>query len=162
MPWWDERAKTLAMDYPEVSIETQHIDALCARFVLAPERLDVVVGPNLFGDILSDLGPACAGTLGIAPSANLNPEGTFPSLFEPVHGSAPDIAGQNIANPIGAIWSAAMLLEYSRNTSEPHHQGAASIMRAIQTTLAGTTLTRDLGGNASTLELTRALIDHLE
>lgn len=162
MPWWDERAKTLAMDYPEVAIETQHIDALCARFVLAPERLDVVVGPNLFGDILSDLGPACAGTLGIAPSANLNPEGTFPSLFEPVHGSAPDIAGKNIANPVGAIWSAAMLLEYSRNTSEPHHQGAASIMRAIQTTLAGTTLTRDLGGNASTLELTRALIGHLE
>lgn len=162
MPWWDERAKTLAMDYPAVSIETQHIDALCARFVLAPERLDVVVGPNLFGDILSDLGPACAGTLGIAPSANLNPEGTFPSLFEPVHGSAPDIAGQNIANPIGAIWSAAMLLEYSRNTNELHHHGAASIMRAIQTTLAGDTLTRDLGGEASTQELTRALIGHLD
>jgi tartrate dehydrogenase/decarboxylase/D-malate dehydrogenase len=162
MPWWDERAKTLATEYPEVTIETQHIDALCARFVLAPENLNVVVGPNLFGDILSDLGPACAGTLGIAPSANLNPEGIFPSLFEPVHGSAPDIAGKNIANPIGAIWSAAMLLEYSRNTSDAHHSAAANIMRAIKLTLAGDTLTKDLGGSASTVELTHALLGHLE
>ncbi len=162
MPWWDERAKTLAKEHPRVSIDTQHIDALCARFVLAPEKLNVVVGPNLFGDILSDLGPACAGTLGIAPSANLNPEGHFPSLFEPVHGSAPDIAGQNVANPIGAIWSAAMLLEYSRNTTATHHLAAARIMGAIKATLAGETLTRDLGGCASTTELTDALVSHLK
>jgi tartrate dehydrogenase/decarboxylase/D-malate dehydrogenase len=161
MPWWDERAKTLAQAYPEVTISTQHIDALSARFVLKPETLDIVVGPNLFGDILSDLGPACAGTLGIAPSANLNPDGVFPSLFEPVHGSAPDIAGQNIANPIGAIWSAAMLLEYSRNTGELHHQAANAIMQAIQLTLKGDTLTRDLRGEASTQEMTDALIQKL-
>lgn len=162
MPWWDDRAKTLAAEYPDVKLDTQHIDALCARFVLAPEKLNVVVGPNLFGDILSDLGPACAGTLGIAPSANLNPGGIFPSLFEPVHGSAPDIAGQNVANPIGAIWSASMLLEYSRNTTRTHQEASADIMRAIQATLAGNILTRDLGGNASTTDLTDALLDHLK
>jgi len=161
MPWWDQRAKILAKAHPEVTISTQHIDALSARFVLKPETLDIVVGPNLFGDILSDLGPACAGTLGIAPSANLNPDGIFPSLFEPVHGSAPDIAGQNIANPIGAIWSAAMLLEYSRNTDESHHAAAEAIMHAIQLTLKGDTLTRDLQGKASTHEMTDALIGNL-
>ena len=104
MPWWDARARAIGEDYPAIKVDIQHIDALAAKFVLKPEAMNVVVAHNLFGDILSDLGPACAGTLGIAPSANLNPDGTYPSLFEPVHGSAPDIAGQGIANPIGAIW----------------------------------------------------------
>lgn len=111
MPYWDERTEAMAAHYPQVSWDKQHIDILCARFVLQPDRFDVVVASNLFGDILSDLGPACAGTIGIAPSANLNPERNFPSLFEPVHGSAPDISGQNIANPIAMVWSGALMLE---------------------------------------------------
>ena len=161
MPWWDSRARAIGKDYPSVPLDIQHIDALAAKFVLKPEAMNVVVAPNLFGDILSDLGPACAGTLGIAPSANLNPDGTHPSLFEPVHGSAPDIAGQGIANPVGAIWSAALLLKYSRNTNSTHHQAAEAIISAIQTTLAGDSVTRDLGGTASTAAMTDTLLSHL-
>jgi len=107
MPWWDKCASGVAAQYPDVTWDKQHIDILCARFVLNPDRFDVVVATNLFGDILSDLGPACTGTIGLAPSGNLNPDRKFPSLFEPVHGSAPDIAGKNIANPIAMIWSGA-------------------------------------------------------
>ena len=114
MPYWDERVAEMARQYPDIARDKQHIDILCARFVLNPERFDVVVASNLFGDILSDLGPACTGTIGIAPSANLNPERNFPSLFEPVHGSAPDIFGKNIANPIAMIWSGAMMLDFGR------------------------------------------------
>ncbi|MCL5425959.1 MAG: tartrate dehydrogenase, partial [Gammaproteobacteria bacterium] len=112
MPYWDERVVEMAKGYPEIAVDKFHIDILTANFVLHPDWFDVVVGSNLFGDILSDLGPACTGTIGIAPSANINPEGNFPSLFEPVHGSAPDIAGKGIANPIGQIWSGAMMLEH--------------------------------------------------
>jgi tartrate dehydrogenase/decarboxylase/D-malate dehydrogenase len=112
MPWWDGRADAIGSDYPEVTVDKQHIDILSARFVLQPTRFDVVVASNLFGDILSDLGPATTGTIGLAPSANLNPERKFPSLFEPVHGSAPDIYGQNIANPIAMIWSGALMLDF--------------------------------------------------
>ena len=112
MPYWDERVKAMAEDYPDVRWDQYHIDILTAHFVLNPDRFDVVVASNLFGDILSDLGPACTGTIGIAPSGNINPERVHPSLFEPVHGSAPDIAGQGIANPIGQIWSGAMMLEH--------------------------------------------------
>nr|WP_289137520.1 tartrate dehydrogenase [uncultured Halomonas sp.] len=112
MPYWDERVAEMAKQYPEIAVDKFHIDILTANFVLHPDWFDVVVGSNLFGDILSDLGPACTGTIGIAPSANINPEGKFPSLFEPVHGSAPDIAGKGIANPIGQIWSGAMMLEH--------------------------------------------------
>ncbi len=114
MPYWDERAAAMAARYPEVTADKDHIDILAARFVLSPRRYDVVVASNLFGDILSDLGPACTGTIGIAPSANINPDRTWPSLFEPVHGSAPDIAGRGIANPIGQIWSGAMMLDHLR------------------------------------------------
>src|SRR6185369_15723645 len=112
MPYWDERVAAMAKSYPQVRWDQYHVDILAARFVLSPERFDVVVASNLFGDILSDLGPACAGTIGIAPSANLNPERTFPSLFEPVHGSAPDIYGKNVANPIAMIWSGAMMMDF--------------------------------------------------
>ena len=112
MPFWDERVEEIASSYPEVSWDKYHIDILTAHFVLNPDRFDVDVASNLFGDILSDLGPACTGTIGIAPSGNINPERRYPSLFEPVHGSAPDIAGQGIANPIGQIWAGAMMLEH--------------------------------------------------
>ena len=146
MPYWDERVEAVAKDYPGVRWDKYHIDILTAHFVLNPDRFDVVVASNLFGDILSDLGPACTGTIGIAPSGNINPEGKFPSLFEPVHGSAPDIAGQGIANPIGQIWSAAMMLEH---LGEP--EAAADIVGAIERVLAEPRhRTRDLGGSAST------------
>ena len=112
MPYWDERVENMAKNYPDIDVDKYHIDILTAFFVLKPDMFDVVVGSNLFGDILSDLGPACTGTIGIAPSGNINPEGDFPSLFEPVHGSAPDIAGMGIANPIGQIWAGAMMLEH--------------------------------------------------
>lgn len=112
MPYWDERVDAMAKQYPQIQADKQHVDILAARFVLQPERFDVVVASNLFGDILSDLGPACTGTIGLAASANLNPEKKFPSLFEPVHGSAPDIYGKQIANPIAAIWSGAMMFEF--------------------------------------------------
>ena len=146
MPYWDERVQEMAKSYPGVAWDKFHIDALTAQFVLHPDRFDVVVGSNLFGDILSDLGPACTGTIGIAPSGNINPEGKFPSLFEPVHGSAPDIAGQGIANPVGTIWAAQMMLEHLGETA-----AAAAMLKAIEHGLATAgTRTRDLGGKADT------------
>ena len=153
MPWWDARVEEMARAYPEIRTDKYHIDILTAQFVMNPDRFDVVVASNLFGDILSDLGPACTGTIGIAPSGNINPDGVFPSLFEPVHGSAPDIAGQGIANPIGQIWAAAMMLEHLDEA-----QASAGIMAAIETTLATTSgRTRDLAGAASTEECGKAL-----
>jgi tartrate dehydrogenase/decarboxylase/D-malate dehydrogenase len=156
MPFWDERFAVLSKEYPEVRTDKYHIDILTANFVQHPDWFDVVVGSNLFGDILSDLGPALAGGIGIAPSANLNPERKFPSMFEPVHGSAPDIAGKEIANPIATLWSVVMMLEFLEEK-----EAAGSLMRAIEATTASGTLTRDLGGQASTHEFTDAVIDHL-
>jgi tartrate dehydrogenase/decarboxylase / D-malate dehydrogenase len=153
MPFWDERVKEMAKAYPNVAVEQYHIDILTAHFVLNPDRFDVVVASNLFGDILSDLGPACTGTIGIAPSGNINPTGEHPSLFEPVHGSAPDIAGQGIANPVGQIWSAAMMLEHLGEVD-----AARAIERAIEHTLADPrTRTRDLGGSANTVDAGKAV-----
>ncbi|WP_416356592.1 tartrate dehydrogenase [Aureimonas phyllosphaerae] len=146
MPYWDERVEAMAANYPDVRWDKYHIDILTAHFVLNPDRFDVVVGSNLFGDILSDLGPACTGTIGIAPSGNINPERKFPSLFEPVHGTAPDIAGMNVANPIGQIWAGAMMLEHLGET-----EAAAAILSAIERSLLRPeTRTRDLGGTADT------------
>ncbi|AUN32518.1 tartrate dehydrogenase [Niveispirillum cyanobacteriorum] len=146
MPYWDARVEAMAANYPDVRWDKYHIDILTAQFVLNPDRFDVVVGSNLFGDILSDLGPACTGTIGIAPSGNINPDRTGPSLFEPVHGSAPDIAGQGIANPVGQIWSAAMMLEHLGET-----EAASAIVAAIERVLAEPSLrTRDLKGTADT------------
>ncbi|MDK1376499.1 MULTISPECIES: tartrate dehydrogenase [unclassified Sinorhizobium] len=157
MPYWDERVVEMARRYPDVIWDKYHIDILCAHFVLNPDRFDVVVASNLFGDILSDLGPACTGTIGIAPSGNINPERKFPSLFEPVHGSAPDIAGQGIANPVGQIWSAAMMLEHLGET-----EASLSVMQAIEYALADPALrTRDLGGRANTIEAGRAIAEAL-
>jgi tartrate dehydrogenase/decarboxylase/D-malate dehydrogenase len=156
MPYWDERVKAMAASYPEVRVDQFHIDILCAHFVQHPDRFDVVVGSNLFGDILSDLGPGATGTIGIAPSANLNPEREFPSMFEPVHGSAPDIAGKGIANPVGQIWSGAMMLEHLG-----HKAAAASVLRAIETVLREGPRTRDMGGKASTVELGKAVAEAL-
>ncbi|SHO66609.1 tartrate dehydrogenase/decarboxylase / D-malate dehydrogenase [Pseudoxanthobacter soli DSM 19599] len=153
MPYWDERVEAMAASYPEVSWNKFHIDILTANFVLKPHIFDVVVGSNLFGDILSDLGPACAGTIGIAPSGNINPEREHPSLFEPVHGSAPDIAGQNVANPIGQIWSAAMMLDHLGEKG-----AAAEIVAAIEAVLKEPSLrTRDLGGSADTASCGKAI-----
>jgi len=153
MPFWDERVVEVGRDYPEVKVDKYHIDILTAHFVRHPDWFDVVVGSNLFGDILSDLGPAVAGTIGIAPSANINPAGTTPSMFEPVHGSAPDIAGRNIANPIGQIWSGAMMLEHLG-----HPKAAARIMTAIEATLKQpSAMTPDMGGKASTTDLGKAI-----
>ena len=152
MPWWDGRADAMAARYPQVAVQKHHIDILSARFVLQPERFDVVVASNLFGDILSDLGPACTGTIGLAPSANLNPERSFPSLFEPVHGSAPDIYGQGIANPVAMIWSAALMLQFLGEQAA--HD---AILRAIETVLRNGPRTRDLGGAASTAEMGQAI-----
>jgi len=157
MPWWDGRADAVGQGYPQVTVDKQHIDILAARFVLQPQRFDVVVASNLFGDILSDLGPACTGTIGIAPSANLNPERTWPSLFEPVHGSAPDIFGQNIANPIAMIWSGALMLDFLGEGQGPGRAAHDAIVRAIETVLREGPRTRDLGGSASTTELGRAI-----
>lgn len=158
MPYWDERFAVIAADYPEVRSDQYHIDILAARFVISPERFDVVVGSNLFGDILSDLGPGVTGTIAVAPSANLNPEKKYPSMFEPVHGSAPDIAGQGIANPIGAIWAAAMMLDQLGEA-----EAAALILRAIEATLAdpASPRTPDLGGTGKTIDLTTAIIGRL-
>ncbi len=157
MPFWDECFREMASKYPDIQIEQYHIDILTAHFVRQPERFDVVVASNLFGDILSDLGPAIAGTIGIAPSANLNPEREFPSMFEPVHGSAPDIAGKNIANPIGQIWSGAMMLEFL-----DQKEAAQSVLQAIERVLAdGSVRTPDMGGAASTQVLGRAVTDAL-
>ncbi len=119
MPYWDERFAEMAKAYPQIRTDKYHIDILTAHFVLHPDWFDVVVASNLFGDILSDLGPACTGTIGIAPSGNINPTGDFPSLFEPVHGSAPDIAGKGIANPVGQIWAGAMMLEHLGERKRP-------------------------------------------
>jgi len=152
MPWWDSRADAMAQGYRDVTVDKQHIDILCARFVLQPTRFDVVVASNLFGDILSDLGPACTGTIGLAPSANLNPERTFPSLFEPVHGSAPDIFGRNIANPVAMIWSGALMLDFL-GFREAHDE----IVRAIEAVLVEGPRTADLGGTASTTEMGQAI-----
>jgi len=154
MPFWDERFKAMAKDYPDVRTDQYHIDILTAHFVQHPDWFDVVVGSNLFGDILSDLGPAVCGTIGIAPSANLNPERDYPSMFEPVHGSAPDIAGKGIANPIGQIWSGAMMLEH---LGQPG--AAAAIGRAIEQVVLQGPRTRDLGGTATTVEVGRAIAE---
>ena len=153
MPYWDERVEAMAGSFPGVRWDKYHIDILSANFVLHPDRFDVVVASNLFGDILSDLGPACTGTIGIAPSGNINPERRFPSLFEPVHGSAPDIAGKGIANPIGQIWSASMMLEHLGEAD-----AAKAVLGAIEAVLADrTALTSDIGGAASTGECGRAI-----
>ncbi len=154
MPYWDERVKEMAAGYPDVRTDQYHIDILAAHFVQHPDWFDVVVGSNLFGDILSDLGPAATGTIGIAPSGSLNPEREFPSLFEPVHGSAPDIAGQGIANPIGQIWSGAMMLEHLG-----HSDAAAAVVRAIEHVLTDGPRTRDIGGSASTEDVGKAIAE---
>ena len=154
LPFWDEVVAERGARYPEVRLDSEHIDALAAKLVLQPQRFDVVVASNLFGDILSDLAAAVAGSIGIAPSANLDPTKQNPSMFEPVHGSAPDIAGQGIANPIGAVWSAALMLEHLG-----HATAADDVMTAMTATLAEpATRTADLGGTASTPEVTAALI----
>jgi tartrate dehydrogenase/decarboxylase/D-malate dehydrogenase len=150
MPYWDERVATVAASYPDILWDKQHIDALSARFVLQPDRFDVVVASNLFGDILSDLGPACTGTIGLAASANLNPERHFPSLFEPVHGSAPDIYGKNIANPIATVWSGAMMLDFLGNGDARFTRAHDAIIRAIETVLVEGPRTPDMGGKADT------------
>jgi tartrate dehydrogenase/decarboxylase/D-malate dehydrogenase len=146
MPWWDSRVEAMAAQYPDIRSDKYHIDILAAQFVMNPDRFDVVVASNLFGDILSDLGPACTGTIGVAPCGNINPDRSVPSLFEPVHGSAPDIAGQGIANPVGQIWTAAMMLEHLGEDA-----AAQSIISAIETVLPEEGLrTRDLGGKGNT------------
>ena len=153
MPYWDERFRAVGAEYPDVGTDQYHIDILTAHFVQHPDWFDVVVGSNLFGDILSDLGPAVAGSIGIAPSSNINPERDHPSMFEPVHGSAPDIAGRGIANPIGQIWSGAMMLEHLG-----HAEAARAVERAIEEVLTGGgPLTPDMGGNGTTAELGRAI-----
>jgi len=154
MPYWDERFKAMAARYPDVRVDQYHIDILCAHFVGRPQVFDVVVASNLFGDILSDLGPAVCGTIGIAPSANINPERTYPSLFEPVHGSAPDIAGKGIANPIGQIWSGALMLDFLG-----HKDAANAIVAAIERALADPEMPRtaDVGGRATTTEAGKAI-----
>jgi len=153
MPFWDERVKAIAKEYPEISVDVYHIDILAAHFVRFPERFDVVVGSNLFGDILSDLGPATTGTIAIAPGANLNPERKHPSMFEPVHGSAPDIYGKGIANPIGQIWSGAMMLDHFGEA-----KAAAAIVTAIEDVVGGGgPRTPDMGGQASTRDLGEAI-----
>ena len=157
MPYWDERVREVAKEYPGVKWDQYHVDILTANFVLHPDWFDVVVGSNLFGDILSDLGPAVAGSIGIAPSANLNPDRKHPSMFEPVHGSAPDIAGKGIANPIGQIWSGAMMLEHLG-----HKDAADAIVRAIEDVLGGGgPRTRDIGGQATTVDLGKAVAEAL-
>ena len=153
MPYWDSRVAEMAKSYPDIDVDQYHIDILTANFVRMPDRFDVVVGSNLFGDILSDLGPACTGTIAIAPSANLNPLGEHPSMFEPVHGSAPDIFGQKIANPIGMIWAGAMMLQHLG-----HQDAHDSIMTAIENTLRErANLTPDMGGKANTEGLGKAI-----
>jgi tartrate dehydrogenase/decarboxylase/D-malate dehydrogenase len=153
MPFWDERFAAISSEYPEIRADQFHIDILAAHFVRHPEWFDVVVGSNLFGDILSDLGPAIVGSIGIAPSANLNPEKEFPSMFEPVHGSAPDIAGKGVANPIGQIWSGAMMLRHFGEAA-----AADAIERAIESVLGGGgPRTADLGGKATTREVGAAI-----
>lgn len=157
MPYWDDRLQKLQGDYGDLKIDKFHIDILTAFLVLRPEQFDVIVGSNLFGDILSDLGPACTGTIGIAPSGNLNPEGKFPSLFEPVHGSAPDIVGKGIANPVGMIWAGQMMLEHFG-----FKEAAADMLKAIEDVLArqeAHVLTPDMGGKGGTTESLGAAIE---
>jgi tartrate dehydrogenase/decarboxylase/D-malate dehydrogenase len=157
MPYWDERFAAMAKHYPDVGTAQFHIDILCAHFVQHPDWFDVVVGSNLFGDILSDLGPAVAGSIGIAPSANINPERAHPSMFEPVHGSAPDIAGRHVCNPIGQIWSGAMMLEHLGEA-----EAAKAIVDAIERLLReGGPRTRDMGGQAGTADVGRALAEEV-
>ncbi|TCK24791.1 tartrate dehydrogenase [Pseudonocardia endophytica] len=157
MPFWDSIVDERASAFPGVTWRSEHIDALAAKVVLDPSSFDVIVASNLFGDILSDLAAAVAGSIGIAPSGNLNPEREFPSMFEPVHGSAPDIAGRGVANPLGAIWSASLMLDHLG-----HPEAGAEVLTAIRETLrTGETLTRDLGGTATTDDLTRAVLDRL-
>ncbi len=158
MPYWDERFAAMAVNYPDIETDQFHIDILCAHFVQHPDWFDVVVGSNLFGDILSDLGPATTGSIGIAPSANINPERSAPSMFEPVHGSAPDIAGRGIANPIGQIWAGAQMLEHLG-----HGEAAEAVERAFAAIIAaGAPLTPDLGGKASTEDLGKAIAEAIE
>jgi tartrate dehydrogenase/decarboxylase/D-malate dehydrogenase len=157
MPYWDERVEAVSTDYPDVAVKKFHIDILSAHFVRNPHWFDVVVASNLFGDILSDLGPACTGTIAIAPSANINPERKFPSLFEPVHGSAPDIFGKGIANPIGQIWSGAMMLDHLG-----YPQAHDAIVRAIETVTEHGPRTPDMGGQATTDDVGRAIADALK
>jgi len=158
MPYWDERVAEMAKEYPDVRVDKYHIDILAAHFVLNPDRFDVVVGSNLFGDILSDLAPACTGTIGIAPSGNINPERRYPSLFEPVHGSAPDIAGAGVANPVGQIWAAAMMLDHLGEA-----QAAAAVLRAVERSLSNPlSRTRDLAGTANTAEAAKAIVGLLD
>ena len=153
MPYWDERFAAVGQDYPDIARDQFHIDILCAHFVQHPDWFDVVVASNLLGDILSDLGPGVTGSIGIAPSANINPERTAPSMFEPVHGSAPDIAGQGIANPIGQIWAGAMMLDHLG-----HGEAARAVEQAFERVIAaGESLTPDLGGGATTEALGRAI-----
>jgi len=152
MPFWDERFNALKKDYPDIKTDQFHIDILTAHFVRNPDWFDVVVGSNLFGDILSDLGPAVAGGIGIAPSANLNPERKFPSMFEPVHGSAPDIAGRNIANPIGTIWSAALMLDHFGSP-----EAARAVENAIEVVCEKGPHTPDFGGKATTQDMGKAI-----
>jgi len=156
MPYWDERVKEMAAKYPQVKTDWYHIDILCAHFIMNPDRFDVVVGSNLFGDILSDLGPAATGTIGISPSANMNPEKKFPSLFEPVHGSAPDIYGRKIANPIGQIWAGSMMLDHLGCP-----EAGAAVLKAIEKVLQEGPKTPDLGGKASTNDLGKAVAEAL-
>jgi len=159
MPYWDERVAQMALEYPDVTVDKFHIDILTAHFVQRPDFFDVVVASNLFGDILSDLGPACTGTIGIAPSANLNPTRKFPSLFEPVHGSAPDIAGKAIANPIGQIWCGAMMLDFLG-----YRAAHDAVLAAIERVLApgsGAARTPDIGGAGSTSDLGRSIVEAL-
>ena len=157
MPYWDERFYENKKNYTDVETDQFHIDILVARFVLNPEWFDVVVASNLFGDILSDLGPACTGTIGIAPSGNINPENKFPSLFEPVHGSAPDIAGKGIANPIGQIWSGAMMLDYLGEK-----EAANRIVSSIEKTLSiQENRTKDLNGSSSTKECAQRVLENI-
>jgi tartrate dehydrogenase/decarboxylase/D-malate dehydrogenase len=156
MPFWDERVEAMSKQYPDVRVDKFHVDILTAHFVRNPHWFDVVVGSNLFGDILSDLGPAVCGTIGIAPSANINPEREYPSMFEPVHGSAPDIAGKRIANPIGQIWAGAMMLEHLG-----HPAAAADVVAAIERVVKEGPRTRDLGGTAGTEEVGKAIASAL-
>jgi tartrate dehydrogenase/decarboxylase/D-malate dehydrogenase len=155
MPYWDERVAEMAKAYPDVAVDRFHIDILTAHFVQRPQQFDVVVASNLFGDILSDLGPACTGTIGIAPSASLNPTRQWPSLFEPVHGSAPDIAGQGVANPIGQIWSAALMLDFLGHRDA--HDAVVAAIEAVLDPASGAPRTPDLGGRASTSDVGRAV-----
>jgi tartrate dehydrogenase/decarboxylase/D-malate dehydrogenase len=159
MPYWDERVLEMSKNFPDVRVDKFHIDILTAHFVQRPDFFDVVVASNLFGDILSDLGPACTGTIGIAPSANLNPDGKYPSLFEPVHGSAPDIAGFNLANPIGQIWCGAMMLEFLG--SKPAHDAVLAAIEKVLAPNSGAPRTKDIGGSANTQDVGKAIVEAL-